>query len=113
MPNYAIKLLKNELKDLRNINLGILGISYQNGVSDTRCSPSEFFYKRCIDNKMNVYLHDPIVKYWKEKNLIVNQDLSFFANKKIDAVIFTVRHKEYLNIDPYKFESIPKNKINY
>ena len=67
MPNYAITLLKKEFKNLKNINLGILGISYLNDVSDTRYSPSEFFFEKCIENKMNVYLHDPIVKYWKEK----------------------------------------------
>ena len=42
----------------------------------------------------------------------INQNLSFFANKKIDAVIFTVRHKEYTNIDPYKFMKVfPKIKF--
>ena len=112
MPNYAITLLKKEFKNLKNINLGILGISYLNDVSDTRYSPSEFFFEKCIENKMNVYLHDPIVKYWKEKDLKINQNLSFFANKKIDAVIFTVRHKEYTNIDPYKFMKVfPKIKF--
>ena len=103
MPNYALSLLKKEFKNLKNINLGILGVSYLNDVNDTRYSPSEFFYDKCIKNKINVFLHDPIVKYWKEKNIIVNQDLSFFANKKIDVVIFTVRHKEYINLDPVKF----------
>ena len=112
MPNYAITLLKKEFKNLKNINLGILGISYLNDVSDTRYSPSEFFFDKCIENKMNVYLHDPIVKYWKEKDLTINQNLSFFTNKKIDAVIFTVRHKEYINIDPYKFMKVfPKIKF--
>tara|TARA_Y100001970_G_C14193523_1_gene836760 strand:+ start:208 stop:1713 length:1506 start_codon:yes stop_codon:yes gene_type:complete len=103
MPNYALKLLKQEYNDLNNINLGILGVSYLNDVNDTRYSPSEFFYDKCIKNKINVFLHDPIVKYWKEKNIIVNQDWSFFVNKKIDVVIFAVRHKEYINLDPIKF----------
>ena len=103
MPNYALKLLKQEYNNLKNINLGILGVSYLNDVNDTRYSPSEFFYDKCIKNKINVFLHDPIVKYWKEKDIIVNQDLSFFANKKIDVVIFAVRHKEYINLDPIKF----------
>ena len=112
MPNYTIQLLKKEFRNLKNINIAILGVSYLNDVSDTRYSPCEFFYDKCIKNKMNVYLHDPIVKYWKEKNLKINQELSFFSNKKIDVAIFTVRHKEYIKIDPYKFIKVfPKIKF--
>ena len=103
MPNYTIKMLKKEFNNLENINLGILGISYLNDVSDTRYSPSEFFYDKCIENKINVYLHDPIVKYWEEKKKAVNQNLSFFTKKKIDVVIFTIKHKEYINLDPSQF----------
>tara|TARA_B110000971_G_C20026346_1_gene509019 strand:+ start:635 stop:2146 length:1512 start_codon:yes stop_codon:yes gene_type:complete len=103
MPNYTFKLLKSRFNKIENINLAILGVSYLNNINDTRYSPSELFYDKCIENKIDVYLHDPIVKYWKEKDLVVNQDLSYFSNKKIDVVVFTVRHKEYLDMNPEEF----------
>ena len=48
-----------------------------------RNSPSEFFYDKCIKNKINVFVHDPLVKYWKEKEIAVNQDFSFLKVKKL------------------------------
>ena len=56
----------------------------------------------CIKNKVNVFLHDPLVKIWKEKNLSVHQDISFFKDKKINVIVFAVRHKEYLNLNARK-----------
>ena len=109
MPNYAMKLLRKEFTKLENINLAILGVSYLSNIDDTRNSPSEFFYDKCIKNKINVFVHDPLVKYWKEKEIAVNQDFSFFKSKKIDVVVFAVRHKEYLNL---KAENLIKKFSN-
>ena len=86
-----------------------MGVSYLNDVADTRYSPTEYFYNKCIESKINIYLHDPMVSYWKEKDLIINQDLSFFADKDIDVVIFAVRHNEDLNFFEKKFINIFKN----
>ena len=109
MPNYSIRLLKNEFKTLENINLAILGISYLKNIADTRYSPSEFFYDECIKNKINVYLHDPMVKYWKEKDLTINQDLSYLKDKNIDVVVLTVPHGEYLNLNYNQFMDVFSN----
>lgn len=109
MPNYTLDLIKNNIGELANINLAVLGVSYLNDVSDTRYSPTEYFYNKCIENKVNVYLHDPVVKFWKEKNLKINQDITFFTKEKIDVAVFTVRHKEYLNINANDFLNIFKD----
>tara|TARA_X000000950_G_scaffold289243_1_gene411159 strand:+ start:4071 stop:5618 length:1548 start_codon:yes stop_codon:yes gene_type:complete len=109
MPDYTFKLLKKNFKSLGNINLAVLGVSYLNDVADTRYSPTEYFYNKCIENKINIHLHDPMVSYWKEKDLTINQDLISLADKNIDVVIFAVRHKEYLNLDIKKFLSYFKN----
>ena len=106
MPQHTLSLLQNELSNNTQIkNIALLGISYLNDVADTRYSPSELFYDECLQNNMNVYLHDPIVKYWEEKKININQDLSSFSNKGIDVVVLTVRHSEYLNFDINSFNS--------
>jgi len=109
MPNYTFKLLKNSFNQIENINLAILGVSYLNNINDTRYSPTGLFYEKCLKNNINVFLHDPIVKYWREKDLVINQNLSYFSNKEIDVVVFTVRHKEYLDMNLKKFIKIFKD----
>lgn len=108
MPNYTLNLLKNNFHDLSNVNLALLGVSYLNDVSDTRYTPAEFFYNQCIKSKINVYLHDPVVSFWREKNLNINQDFAFFKDKNIEILVFSVRHKEYLNKNANYFLEIFK-----
>jgi UDP-N-acetyl-D-mannosaminuronate dehydrogenase len=106
MPKYTLKLLQNEFNDIKNLNIAILGISYLNDVADTRYSPAELFYDECVNQGANIYLHDPIVKYWEEKNMEINQDLLYMKDQKIDIVVLTVRHKEYLELNAYSLINI-------
>ena len=106
MPQRTIEKLKNHFnKNLKNKKILLLGVSYKEDVADSRFSPSNFFYKKMISFGVKITPHDPLVKYWIEfKKKISNKipDLS-----KFDAIIFTVKHKEYKKI---KFKKIKKNK---
>jgi UDP-N-acetyl-D-glucosamine dehydrogenase len=113
---------------LRNMNLPIagaeiliLGASYREDVGDTRYSGSEIIVRRLTDMGAEIRVHDPYVEQWWEfvsqddyprhglkaffrnqkklRDLKVHKDLSE-ALKGIDALIFAVRHKDYLNLKP-------------
>ncbi len=112
MPLYTFELMQQYLKQLQGVNIAILGISYLNDVADTRYSPTEIFYDKCIDAQMNVYLHDPIVSYWEEKQITIDQDIKNLTSKNIEVVVLTVRHKEYLQMDTkYFMEIFPMCKV--
>ena len=106
MPQRTIEKLKNYFKgNLKNKKILLLGISYKEDVADTRFSPSNFFYKKITSYGAKIIPHDPLVNFWTEiKKKILNKipDLS-----KFDAIIFSVKHKEYKKII---FKKIKKNK---
>jgi UDP-N-acetyl-D-glucosamine dehydrogenase len=124
---------------LRNMNLPIagaeiliLGASYREDVGDTRYSGSEIIVRRLTDMGAEIRVHDPYVDQWWE---FVSQDdyprhglKDFFRNQKklrdlkvhkelpealkgIDALIFAVRHKDYLNLEPEKVIDMIGNPV--
>jgi nucleotide sugar dehydrogenase len=113
---------------LRNMNVPIagaeiliLGASYREDVGDTRFSGSEIMVRRLTDMGAEIRVHDPYVDQWWEfvsqdsyprqglkeffryqkklKDLKMSKDLKD-ALKGIDALVFAVRHKDYLNLAP-------------
>ena len=96
MPGYVLQLLKQHI-NLKNKNITILGISYLNDVADTRYSPAEYFYDKCIAEGTIINLHDPLVKFWDEKNIKIDTNINHLKNKKHDIAVFTIRHSIYLN----------------
>ncbi|MCX7735851.1 MAG: nucleotide sugar dehydrogenase [Candidatus Kapabacteria bacterium] len=98
MPLHTLKLIKNYYPDLKNKKITILGVSYLNDVADTRNTPTEIFYDHCIKEGAEIVLHDPIVKFWYEKKLNVENNLDVMKKIKHEIVVFTVRHSQYLNL---------------
>jgi UDP-N-acetyl-D-mannosaminuronate dehydrogenase len=113
---------------LRNMNVPvasaeclILGASYREDVGDTRYSGSEVLIRRLVEMGAEIRVHDPYVDRWWEfanqeeypsqskavffrnqkklKDLAVQKDLNA-ALGDIDALVFAVRHQDYLAIDP-------------
>ena len=115
--------LRNMGRAIASAEILILGASYREDVGDTRYSGSELIVRRLTEMGAELRVHDPYVLNWWEfekqdeypasshglkrffrgqeklKNLRVEQDLNK-AFDGTDAVIFTVRHKHYLNLDP-------------
>lgn len=94
--NYKMPLnTLNVLKRNNNIkNVLLLGISYRQDVADTRYSGAELFYDEATKEGYVVDVHDPIVGYWEEKDLVIDKNLS--GLDKYDAIIFAVPHNEYV-----------------
>ncbi len=101
----------------------VLGASYREDVGDTRNSGSELIVRKLAEMGAEIRVHDPYVNHWWEfekqdeyptsgrslknffrnqeklRELRVNHDLSI-ALRDVDAVIFAVRHREYLDLSP-------------
>ena len=115
--------LRNMSRPLAAAEILLLGASYREDVGDTRYSGSELIVRRLAEMGAEPRVHDPYVKHWWEfekqneylspayslrrffrnqdklSDLRVEQDLNR-ALFGTDAVIFAVRHKHYLDLDP-------------
>jgi nucleotide sugar dehydrogenase len=115
--------LRNMGRPIAAAEILILGASYREDVGDTRYSGSELVVRRLTEMGAELRAHDPYVKHWWEfekqdeypspkyslkrffrgqeklKDFRVEQDLHQ-ALKDVDAVIFAVRHQQYLDLDP-------------
>ncbi len=117
--------LRNMSRPLAAAEILLLGASYREDVGDTRYSGSELIVRRLTEMGAELRVHDPYVQHWWEfekqdeypspthslkrffrsqdklADLRIEQDLKQ-ALYGTDAVIFAVRHKNYLDLDPDK-----------
>jgi nucleotide sugar dehydrogenase len=121
------QLVRDALRNMGKIvaasKIVLLGASYREGVGDTRYSGSEIIVRKLTEMGADIMIHDPYVKHWWE---LEKQDTypapdhsmaKFFRNQDklhetriqkelkptlafADAVIFAVKHKEYLALEP-------------
>ncbi len=115
--------LRNMGRPLAAAEILVLGASYREDVGDTRYSGSELIVRRLTEMGAELRVHDPYVLHWWEfekqdeypassqslkrffrgqeklKELRMKQDLEKSLHG-VDALIFAVRHKPYLNLDP-------------
>jgi nucleotide sugar dehydrogenase len=108
MPLHSFSILKHHLKTMHKKRILLMGISYLNDVADTRFSPSEIFYKECKKNGANVILHDPIVRYWNELCLKIPKSIKSVRNKKVDAIVMALNHRDYFKMNAREFLQLLK-----
>lgn len=115
--------LRNMGKVVAASKIALLGVSYREDVGDTRYSGSEMIVRKLAEMGGEMILHDPYVKHWWElekQETYPAPGLSwsrFFRNQEhlselriqksleealsdADAVIFAVRHENYLGLKP-------------
>ncbi|MBW1910238.1 MAG: GDP-mannose dehydrogenase, partial [Deltaproteobacteria bacterium] len=124
---HAAQLVRDALRNMGRIvaasHVAVLGASYREDVGDTRYSGSEIIVRKLTEMGAEVKAHDPYVQHWWElekqetypasglswSRFFRNQDhLKEFtmttdlkdALKGSDAVVFAVRHKPYLDLEP-------------
>jgi UDP-N-acetyl-D-glucosamine dehydrogenase len=125
----AAQMARDALRNMGRIlaasQIAVLGASYREDVGDTRYSGSEIIVRKLTEMGAEVKAHDPYVQHWWE---LEKQDTypavgtgwsRFFRSQEhlkdfkmipdlaealqgADAVIFAVRHKPYLNLEPEK-----------
>ena len=124
-PLHAAQMVRDALRNMNipiaNADVLVLGASYREDVGDTRYSGSETMIRRLSEMGAEIHVHDPYVDQWWEftnqeeypqvgrsvffrnqkklKDLEVKKDLKK-ALKGIMALVFAVRHKAYLDLDP-------------
>ncbi len=124
---HAAQLVRDALRNMGRIvaasQITLLGVSYREGVSDTRYSGSEIIVRKLTEMGAEIKAHDPYVRHWWE---IEKQETypaagtswsKFFRNQEqledfrmipdlaealngSEAVVLAVRHKNYLELDP-------------
>jgi nucleotide sugar dehydrogenase len=124
---HVAELVRDALRNMGKVVAGsrlvLLGAAYREDVGDTRYSGSELIVRKLAEMGGDMAVHDPYVLRWWEfeeqetyprpgyswsrffrnqeglKGLRMQQDLGA-ALKRADALIFAVRHKEYLDLKP-------------
>ncbi|RLC29595.1 MAG: GDP-mannose dehydrogenase [Deltaproteobacteria bacterium] len=123
----AAQLVRDALRNMGYIvassEVTVLGASYREDVGDTRYSGSEIIVRKLTEMGAEVKAHDPYVRHWWELENQASYPAAgtswsrFFRNQEhlddfrmtpdladalrgADAVVFAVRHQEYLDLDP-------------
>ncbi|MGE5406818.1 MAG: nucleotide sugar dehydrogenase [Methanosarcina sp.] len=115
--------LRNMGRPIASAEILILGAAYREDVGDTRYSGSEIVIRKLAEMGAEIKVHDPYVEHWWEfeqqdsypapgqskarffrnqdklTDIRVEQDLNK-SLKNVDAVIFAVPHKAYMDLDP-------------
>jgi len=103
MPGHMFHLLEAGLqriyKEIRGSRIALLGWAFLANTDDARNSPSEIFYRQCLDGGANVIIQDPLVK--GESILSSLVDVLVGA----DAVVIFTSHREYMSLDPHEMRS--------
>jgi nucleotide sugar dehydrogenase len=122
---YAAQMVRDALrnmgKPIASAEVLVLGASYREDVGDTRYSGSEIIIRRLAEMGAEPRVHDPYVDVWwefvKQGEYPENNRSRFFRNQKkleglevlkdmekaltdIDVLVYAVRHKQYLDLDP-------------
>ena len=101
------KINSHFLKKLKNKKILILGVSYKDGVADTRNSPTSILYNKLKKKGAIVDFHDPLVRYWSEKKIKIKNKIPNFNN--YDVIILTTNHDEYNKKNFQKRIKLKKN----
>jgi len=99
MPLHTLNHIKDYHNDLQSKVVAIFGVSYREDISDLRNTPVGIFYDYLCKENAKIFLHDPFIQIWSEKNLSISSNLEEVVENDLDVLVFTVRHLEYLTMD--------------
>lgn len=98
MPLVSLDKIQEKLGgSLKEKRMLVMGVSYRQDVGDTRYSPTEVFVKEAQRRGAEIVCQDPIVKYWKELDVSVLNEITDYTG--FDVIVFTVQHSQYKTID--------------
>lgn len=110
MPLHTIDLIKKEYKEVKNLKITLLGVSYLENVGDTRHSPSKTLVEFLRKDLARVRAHDPYVEHWDElEEVTVEKDLPAVL-EGAQVVIFAVGHDQYKDIEPKELVDMCKTR---
>ena len=100
MPQHTVDIIKEEISELRDVKIAVLGVSYLEDLGDTRHSPSFTLVRILRENWAEVVCHDAYVEFWAELETeeVYNDLVKVLPGAEV--VIFAVGHSEYKSIEP-------------
>lgn len=125
VPELARDALRNMGRYIAASKVTIMGASYREDVGDTRYSGSEIIVRRLVEMGADICVHDPYIDHWWEfeaqdtypmpgkgrsrffrsqrklSDLHLEPDM-WKALDEADVVIFAVRHRHFMDLDPAK-----------
>jgi UDP-N-acetyl-D-galactosamine dehydrogenase len=102
------KLKKNNL-ELSKCLVGILGVTFKENCNDLRGSKVLDIIKVLQETKIKLKVYDPVVSK-KDFNKYYPKLKIKKINKKLDALIIAVSHKEFLKLNYTKIKNMLKNE---
>jgi nucleotide sugar dehydrogenase len=103
MPAFAFDFLKHHYDgNIKDAKVLLLGVSYRGEVGDTRSTPVDLLYDCLAQARANIFLHDPYVPYWEEKELTVEQSIETALDNDVDIIIISTGHQLYKNHEVLK-----------
>jgi UDP-N-acetyl-D-galactosamine dehydrogenase len=102
------KLKKNNLK-LSKCLVGILGVTFKENCNDLRGSKVLDIIKMLQKSKIKLNIYDPVVSKKDFNKHYPNLKIKKI-NKKLDALIVAVSHKEFLKLNYTKIKNMLKNE---
>jgi UDP-N-acetyl-D-galactosamine dehydrogenase len=102
------KLKKNNL-ELSKCLVGILGVTFKENCNDLRGSKVLDIIKVLQKTKIKLKVYDPVVSE-KDFNKYYPSLKIKKINKKLDALIIAVSHKEFLKLNYTKIKNMLKNE---
>ena len=105
--NKLIKALIKNKKNLTNVNVLILGVTFKENCLDIRNSKIKDVYSELIQYGLNVDVFDPLAnrdQVFKEYGIDLIEGI---GEKKYNAIILAVAHDEFLNLN---FNEIKTNE---
>jgi UDP-N-acetyl-D-galactosamine dehydrogenase len=107
--NTLLKKLKKKNLNISKSVVGILGVTFKENCNDLRGSKVLDIIKVLKKAKVKLQVYDPIVNKSEFKKYYPDIKIKKF-NKKLDALIVAVSHKDFLKLNYYKLKKILKNK---
>ena len=107
MPAFTYNMVLEQVKEIANPKVSVLGLTYKPDIDDIRESPAIEIVKMLKNNpRINISICDPHVKGFGEK--LVELEL---ALKDSDCILLVVNHKEFASMNPAEVSQLVKNKV--
>ena len=91
------ELLKNK-KNLKNCNIGLMGLAFKENCNDIRNSQSFKIINFFQNKKVKINIIDPYIEKISINNKNIKKMLVKKFDKKMDCIIITVPHRQFLKL---------------
>jgi UDP-N-acetyl-D-galactosamine dehydrogenase len=110
----SVKQMIKHDKKIKGSDVLILGVTFKEDCPDLRNTKVTDIYDELVEYGANVDMYDPWVDLEEEKQHFKHELMAtnpFEADKKYDAIIVAVAHKQFVRLKMGEYESISKGEM--